>query len=242
MFQLWAASKLGRLPFDLRKHVRFFAPLTESLDFMGIDPVTFARNSIAPRFGRDGLVHNIPVDCPRFDFNITATGDLPAGIFINAGSTLQFSSSNGLSDINTLIWFENDVAKSTPTDANPFTSSGIYSGVPDKYIKYLTKMDRILTAAEIATVQRALTDIPPIEFVIVPPVPPVEEVTDHAIFVKDVPTGRNGVQTVFTLSNDPILDSVMLVCFGIVCRRVASAPGNMEYTLSGAGNRNITIE
>ena len=232
--QLWTTSKLGRIPYSLRKDIYFFAPLTESLEFMGIEPVAFARAALSTRIGRDGLVHQVAANVPSFNFNV----EQPRGLWMFAGETLQFSPANGLNDSNTLIWFEDEVPKYTPQDANPIASTGHWVGRLDVVVKYLLKAKRQLTVAEIFQIQDALADVP-----FVPPEPPTPPATvDVGIFVTEVPAGtRNGSNVTFTLSNDPILDSVLLNCFGVTLRRVTSGPANMEYTLSGTGNRTVTM-
>lgn len=240
MYQLWTASKLGRLSLSLRKKIIFFAPLTESLDFMGIDPVSFTyfldglpQGNV--RIGRDGLLHNLPAHTPRFDFN----GEVPLGLYNTSGTNLQWSAANGLDNINTVIWFEDDVPKSTLTDFIPVSSAGYWIGPLNKHVKYLTKADRMLTAAEVAEIFTAFLDT----VQVVPiPVPEPGITVDHGTFTREIPAGtRNGTNTVFTLANDPIIDSCMLAAHGITCQRVASAPGNMQYTLSGTGNRTVTM-
>lgn len=241
MYQLWTVSKLGRLSLSLRKKIVFFAPLTENLDFMGIDPVSYVGGP-RTRVGRDGLNHNVATNVPCFDF----TGEVPLGIRIIANDGLTFSPSNGLSNINTLIWFQDDAPKSTPTDPNPMSSGGFYNGTVPTHVKYLTKASSILTAAEIATIFQAFLDT---SQEIIEPVPEPGITVDTGVFVTEIPAGtRNGVNTVFTLSNDPVLggtaspgDSTRLAAHGITCQRVASAPGNMQYALSGTGNRTVTM-
>jgi hypothetical protein len=235
MFQLWTASKLGKLSLALRKKITFFAPLTESLDYMGIDPASFVRVTPSARLGRDGLIHDVAANVPCFNFN----GEIPLGVRVSPGESLNWSPANGLDNINTLIWFEDDVPKSTLTAAVPVSSAGYWVGTANAHVKYLTKADRMLTALEVAEIQKAFLDTP--QEVIVP-APPAPATVDTGIFVTEIPAGtRNGTNTVFTLSNDPVLGSILLVAHGVVCRRVASAPGNMEYTLSGTGNRTVTM-
>ena len=233
--QLWTVSKLTRLPFALRRDLRFYAPLQEHLDFYGIDPVTFARTGAANATWRDGQTHSVPANNPRFEYS----GELPLGLLVESGETLQYASANGLDDANTLIWFEEDSPKSTPTNSNPFSSTGIWTGNLDIHVKHVTKAIRVLSNAEIVTIQNALDDI---DQAIAPPPPPPAPGATPGSFFKEVPAGvRNGSNVTFTLSNDPELDSLLVICFGVVLERVASAPAEMEFTAGGTGNRTLTL-
>src|SRR5215475_860446 len=122
--QLWCGSNLGRLTFSLRRFVSFYAPLQDSLDFMGIDPIAYSRATTGFRLGRDGLNHNIGANVPEFDYN----GELPLGLFVQSGVSVQWSTLNALNDANTLVWFEESVPKSTPANTNPINSSGFWAG------------------------------------------------------------------------------------------------------------------
>ena len=233
MFQLWTTSKIPRLSAASQRDVTFYAPLLESLDFMGIDPVTFTRAATQGRVGRDGLIHAIAANVPRFDY----TGELPVGLVMLSGQTVQFSAQNGLDNANTLVWFENTAPKSTPTNANPFSSSGIWTGTLNVAVKHVLKMNRIASSAEIAAIQLALADVAQ-SF----PLPPTAGDLPPSTFVQETPSGvRNGVNTVYTLSQNPNLDSLLLMCFGVTCERVASAPGQMQFTASGTGNKTVTM-
>ena len=228
------SSRLGQIYFSLRKDVRFYAPLVDNLDFMGIDPVTFTRAGASTAIRRDGLVHAVAANVPRFQYS----GETALGIAITAGETLQFSAQNGLDDSNTLIWFEDRVPKSTPTDANPFSSSGIWTGNLNFHVSHVLKASRILANAEIWTIQTALGDIaqsiPP------PPEPPIFGVSFTPI--TEVPSGtKNEINLIFTLSADPDLNTLLIFYSGLAMKRVASSPGISEYTAGGTGNRTITM-
>ena len=234
MFNFWTASRLGQIPFSLRKDVRFYAPLTDSLDFMGIDPVVFTRASQSTAVRRDGLVHSVGPNVPRFQYN----GETAFGMAITAGEELTFSTQNGLHDTNTLIWFEDRVPKSTATNANPFASDGMWHGVLNFHISHVLKASRILSSNEIQNIQIALGDVG--QAVIPPPEPPPE--FDPGLFITEVPSGlRDGANVTFTLSQDVELESILLFYSGLILERVAATPGNMEFVLSGSGNRTITM-
>jgi hypothetical protein len=171
----------------------------------------------------------VGVNVPRFNYS----GETQLGIALTTGEVLQYSVANVLDNSNTLIWFENAAPKSTPTNTNPFSSSGIWVGNLNNYITHITKFKRILTNAEINTVQAALAEV--IQVIPPPPTPPV---VSPGVFVNEVPAGSG---TVFTLSNDPNLNSLIVNAHGAVLKRVASAPGNLEYVASGTGNRTLTF-
>jgi len=234
MFQLWTISKLPRLAESLRREVTFYAPLLESLDFMGIDPVTFTRAATSLREGRDGLSHFIAANVPKFDFS----AELARGCYIQSGQTLQFSAQNGLDNANTLVWFEDSIPKSTPTNTNPFSSSGIWTGNLNIALKHVLKVSRVCSNAEINAIQTALADV-------AQSIPAPETAGDlpPSTFVATTPAGvRNGTNTVFTLPSDPNPNSMILDCFGATLEWVSPGPpGQMEFTLTGAGNRTITL-
>jgi len=224
--QLWCGSNLGRLKFALRRYVVFYAPLTDSLDFMGHEPVTHTRGSGFTRMGRDGLSHVIGVDVPKFDY----AGETPYGLWVASGTTVGWSGLNGLNDANTLIWFEDHVPKSTPANTNPVNSSGFWAGNLNVHIKHLCKFNLVLNGADIVTVQQALTDLVMDIPLPTPPTPPTP-VSGTAVYY--VFPGRNGVSTVFSLPSTPNINSLLIFAHGVSCQRVASSPGNMEYILSG---------
>jgi len=227
--QLWTISRLGRLTAALRREVTFYAPLLESLDFLGVEPVVFTRATSSVAVRRDGLDHPIAANVPRFNY----AGETQLGLMMQAGESLEYSVANFLDNANTLIWFEEGAAKSTPTNMNPFTSSGLWGGTLNVHIKHIIKFNRILTNAEINSVQAALAEV--IQVIPPPPTPPV---VSPGVFVNEVPAGAG---TVFTLSNNPNLNSLIVNAHGVVLKRVASAPGVMEYTAGGTGNRTLTF-
>jgi hypothetical protein len=227
--QLWTTSRLGRLTSALRREVTFYAPLLESLDFLGVEPMTFTRAGSSTATRRDGVAHYVAPNVPRFEY----AGETMLGLPLQAGESLQYSVANFLDNVNTLIWFEENAAKSTPTNTNPFTSSGLWGGTLNVHIKHVIKFKRILTNAEINSVQAALAEV--IQVIPAPPTPPA---VSPGVFVNEVPAGSG---TTFTLSNDPNLNSLIVCAHGVVLKRVASAPGNLEYVASGTGNRTLTF-
>jgi hypothetical protein len=235
MFQLWTSSRLGRLDYTLRRAITFFAPLTDSLDFMGVEPAGFSRGFASAAIWRDGLSHAIPANVPRFQYYQGG----PLGLYLVSGESLFFSSMNGLDNANTLMWFEDNVAKCTPTNTNPFASSGFWVGNLDVHIKHLAKANTTLAFSDIQKIQQALIE-PPI--IVTTPTPPTPPPSTTGVFVQEVPAGtRNGSNVTFTLSHDPNPASMVLNCFGIVLELVSSNPGQMQFTLSGTGNRTITL-
>ena len=224
--QLWCGSNLGRLAFSLRRFVTFYAPLTDSLDFMGVDPVAFARGTVVARLGRDGLGHTVPMHVPKFDY----VGEQPYGLYMDAAVDISWSPLNALHDANTVIWFEDAVPKSTPANANPVNSAGHWGGNRNIHLKHLTKFNLTLGGPDIVTVQQALADVATEIPLPEPPTPPTP-VTGTPVY--HVFTGRNGSNTVFTLPSTPNINSLLIFAHGVSCQRVASAPQAMEYTISG---------
>lgn len=231
--QLWTVSKLGRLTPELRRKLKFYAPLTESLHFWGVDPVSFTRASASTATWRDGAAHDLAANVPRFEFN----GELPLGIKLDTGETLEFSAQNGLDDAATLIWFEDGAPKSTPGDSNPFNNEGRWTGNLDVHVKHVIKAKGTLINADIAVIQQLLEDV-----VQVFPEPEPSPVQLEG-FRFDTPTGtRNGSNVTFTLPNDADNTKPSFgLCFGGGIVRVASSPAEFEYTLSGTGNRTVTM-
>jgi hypothetical protein len=231
MFQLWTASKLNKLPFSLQREIYFYAPLVDSLDFYGTDPVTYSRAGTTTAAHRSGTF-TIAANVPPFEYD----GENQLGLYLNAPAALSFSAQNNLDDANTLIWFEDGVPKSTPTDSNPFSFTGAWAGNLDIHLKHVVKAKRQLTAAEIVKIQTAMADVAQ---VITPPPPTVE----LEGFVFHTPSGtRNGSNVTFTLPSDVDISQPSFgMCFGGAIVRVAAAPGEFEYTLSGTGNRTVTM-
>jgi hypothetical protein len=236
MLQFWTIANLLKLPFALRKKITFYAPLLDNLDFMGIDPVTFIRASTSTAIRRDSFVHAVAVNVPRFQYGADAAGyyELNFGIAMTTGETLTFATENLLSNSSTLIWFEDRVPKSTPTQSNPFNGSGTYVGNLGIHVSHVCKADSILANSEINAIQAALLDVSPQTI----PTPP-SSVANIGTFVTETPSGGTG--TVFTLSQNPDLNSLIVAWSGLVLKRVASAPAELQFTAGGVGNRTITM-
>lgn len=238
MLQLWTDSKLLRLDYSLRKKLRFYAPLLASLDFWGIDPATYTRaggETVAYRGGTQTIAANVP------PFEYGAGSNISLGLRLHGAATLQFAAQNGLDDANTVIWFEDVTWHSTPSTGNPFDSSGFWTrphADPVKhYLSEIIKANTVLTDGEIFTIQTAVNHL---SGIVTPPTPPENPA---GVFVTETPAGtRNGSNTIFTLSEDPNLASLVIFCFGAgAMERVAAAPAEMEYTASGTGDRTITM-
>jgi len=233
MMQLWTIANLLKLNYTLRKKITFYAPLLDNLDFMGIDGVTFLRASTSTAIRRDSFVHAVAVNVPRFQYGPT-NFELNLGIALTSGETLSFAVENVLHNSNTLIWFEDRAPKSTPTQSNPFNSSGVWVGNLNFHISHICKADAVLSNGEINQIQAALLDVPPQ----VIPTPP-SSVANIGTFVTETPSGGTG--TVFTLSQNPDLGSLLVSWSGLWMKRVASAPAELQFTAGGTGNRTITL-
>jgi len=139
-------SKLNNLRYTLRKDAYFYAALEYELDFYGYGDVTFTRNSTSTATYADGVSHSVAINEPRFEYS----GSTVMGLAINtATETLTFSTSNSLSDSNTICWRENGTFKSTTTNTNPFNGSGVYIGTSGTHLTQVIKFNRVLTNAEI---------------------------------------------------------------------------------------------
>ena len=234
MIQLWTISNLQRLDFSIRKKIMFYAPLTESLDFFGVDPITYTWTGTTTATLRGGA-RTIIAPAAIFNFQ----GEVPYGLFVNTPTVqLGFNVLNNLNNANTVIWFENRVPKSSPTNGTPFDINGFWIGGVSIYVSHIVKADSVLANSEINKIQAALLDVPP--QVIPPPSPPVSNI---GTFMQETPSGTiNSINTTFTLSQNPDLNSLLVFAFGAgALKRVTSGPGNLEFTAGGTGNRTITM-
>lgn len=234
MNNLWTNSKLLTLEFSLRKKIKFHAPLLYSLDFHGVDPVVYTRAGTFGAIYRDGGTHTVAADAPIFEWD----NDLPLGLWLASPATLQYAAGNGLSSADTIIWFENDLPKSTPTQGVPFDGSGNWAGNLDIHLKHIVKANTVLSNTEINQIQTAL--MATAQVIPEPPAPPVNPAGS---FITETPSGtRNGSNTVFTLSQKPDLNSLLVFCFGAgALERVGSSPGNFEFTAGGTDNKTLTL-
>lgn len=229
MHQLLTISPLQKLDWELRRWLKFYAPLTESLDFWGVDPATYSRAGTLSAVQRGGT-RTIAANVPPFEFD----DELPLGVKITAGAVLQFGALNDLDDASSLIWVEEGVWKSTPTDTNPFANTGVWSGNVDVHVKHVVKAKRALANSEINAIQIALEDTVPAQ-VIPPPAPTFTLGT----FITETPTHLgNGVY-----QTSQAVDLTTLLVFahgGIALKRVASDPEQLQFTAGGTDNRTIT--
>jgi hypothetical protein len=203
---------------------------------MGIDGVTFTRASTSTAIRRDSFIHAVAVNVPRFQYGPDANGyyELNLGIAMTSGESLSFAVENLLSNSNTLVWFEDRVPKSTPTNSNPFNSSGVYVGNLGIHVSHVCKADSVLANSEITAIQAALLDVPPQTLPNPPP-----SVSNIGTFVTETPSGGTG--TVFTLSQNPDLNSLIVSWGGLYLKRVTSSPAELQFTANGTGNRTITL-
>lgn len=224
MLQLLTISSLLELEYSLRKKVVFYAPLIEHLNFFGVDPGTYSWTGSTQTTYRGGL-RTITGPAPAFFFS----GETPYGIFVGPGITLQFAAANGLNNANTLVWFEDRMPKSTPTNSNPFNASGVWSGNQNIHVAHVCKANAVLSNGEINAIQSALLDV--IEVIPTPPPPPVVPVGS---FVNETPGGaRNSSNTVYTLSFTPDVDSLIVAWAGLFLKQVGSSPASLQYTIAG---------
>lgn len=233
MLQLWTIANLQRLDYSIRKKIVFYAPLTEHLDFYGVDPLTYTwsgSTSVTYRGGAKTITSNQPA----FNFS----GETPNGILVDTANAvnLYINPANVLDNANTLIWFESRVPKSSPTNSNPMAANGYWTGAA-VYISHLCKANAVLANSEIAAIQTALLDVA--QSIPAPPEPPVNS---PGSFVAESPSGsRNGVNKTFTLSHDPDLGSLAVYWAGLYLKRVASSPAELEFTAGSTGNRILTL-
>lgn len=230
MLQLWTDSKISRLGYALRRDLLFYAPLLHSLDFYGIDPAVYTRAGTTSAAHRRGSV-TIAANVPPFEWD----GESPLGLYLASPASLQFPPENALDDADTLIWFEDGVPMSTPTDNNPFDGSGNWAGNLDIHLKHLIKAARVLANSEINEIQTILAAVA--QAIPEPPTPPVAQVGS---FVTETPAHVGGA--VYELSQDPDLNSLLVAAHGgLFLKRVASSPGTLEFVASGSGNRTLTL-
>jgi len=224
MLQLWTTSNLQRLDYSIRKKIVFYAPLTEHLDFHGVEPFLYTWSGSANVVYRGGA-RTITGPAPVFNFS----GETPAGLLANTGITFRFNAANGLNDANTLIWFEDRVPKSTPTNTNPIDSGGNWAGNVPVFVSHLTKANSILANSEINAIQTALLDMAQVI-----PAQPTPPVSAAGTFVLETPAGtKNGVNKTFTLSQTPITQSLLVAWAGLWLKQVGSSPQELQYTISG---------
>jgi hypothetical protein len=151
---IFISSKLNKLRYNLRKDAYVYIPLEHDLAGLCYGAVTFTRGSTSTATWRDGVAHAVAANKGRFEYS----GDDALGLAINTGTeTLSLDSDNLLGDSNTLCWNRDGIFKSTPSTANPFSTMSIYTGTSGVHISHITKFNRILTAAEIAEIETALT-------------------------------------------------------------------------------------
>jgi hypothetical protein len=157
--QILISSKLNNrsgksLDKAIRKKIYFYAPLEHETTFYGYGDVTFARVGTTVATWRDGATHTVEENKPRFEYS----GEDPLGMAINTSvETLTFDPSNALNDGNTVIWLEDGVFKSTPTNTNPFNASGVWVGTSDIHISHVVKANTVLNSSEISAIQGLIT-------------------------------------------------------------------------------------
>ena len=241
MTQLWSVSKLNDVPLQVRRKLRFYAPLTESLDFMGVDPVTFTRASASSAMWRDGASHTIGQHVPRFEYD--AVTQFPLGLLIGITESLVFNPANYLHNADTLIWFEEATPKSTPTNVNPFDATGAWTGNRNIHIKHIVKAiaGMTLSESEIMLVQEKLGDIAQNIPIPAPEIPVTGEFF-YATHENTLLGGTvNSSNVVFTLGITPNITSMLVFAHGSSLKQVASSPGEQEYTVGGVNNRTLTL-
>jgi len=153
--QIVALSLLNKLPESLYKDVTFYGEFLHHLDYTGIGEAAVARAAAANATWRDGSAHSVAANRPRFEYS----ADVAQGLLINSGvsETLTIPNTNALESANTLFWKENGVIKYTTLNTNPFNGSGVWTGTNNIHISHVLKFNRVLSAAEIATVVIEMT-------------------------------------------------------------------------------------
>jgi len=231
---LWTISNLQRLDYSIRKKIIFYAPLTEHLDFYGIEPITYSWSGSVSAAYRGGS-RTLTGPAPVFNF----TGENSRGLYVKPSApafSLQFNAANNLNNANTLIWFEERVPKSTPTQTNPFDAGGNWTS-SETHVSHICKANAVLANSEITAIQSALLDVA--QAIPTPPEPPASNI---GVFIEESPSGaRNGTNKVFTLSQTPDLGSLEVFWAGLYLKRVPSAPDTLEFVASGSGNRTLTL-
>ena len=153
--QIFTDSLLNRITKPLRDSVIFYAPLEVSLDFMGIDPCTFARAGTSTAVWRDAASHTVAVNEPRFEWS----AGLPLGMLLTSATpteSLTYATANNLSDANTLFWIQEGVVKKTTADTNPFNGSGVWTGASGSHIRRILKFNKVLSASELAYISELI--------------------------------------------------------------------------------------
>ncbi len=154
MLQVLTGTRLNRLRFAIRKDIVFYAPLTDSLDYHGIEPVTFTRSGASTATWRDGAAHAVGANRPRFEYS----GETQLGILLETGEVLSYPPEQKLDDAGIVFWVEQGVVKKSPADANPFNASGALQFTDGLHYRDIVKFKsgRVLTTAEEAAVIEAI--------------------------------------------------------------------------------------
>jgi hypothetical protein len=200
--QVLTVSKINRLDLQIRRDIVLYAPLSGSLDFMGIGAVAFGSANVTRNATwRDGGVRSIAQNLPRFEYS----GETERGLLIKKSSTeletLTYDAANGLNSGNTLFWIQEGVLKRAPSDTNPFNGGGAWIGTDNVHIRDLLKFKRVLSNREILAVQAIVYGD-----VTGAPAVPVSGSWLQADF-----TGMDGVVDTFALPTIPVLGSLEIV-------------------------------
>lgn len=211
---------LQRIPVEIVRKIKFYAPLRESLDLWGVGSATFTRASSQSALWADGAFHTVGNNTPRFEYVNNVQRGLHLDITTAPGlaEALSFSSLNNLHDGNTLFWVEEGTVKKAPGDTTPFSSAGAWSGASGVHIKNVLKFDSLLSDAE-ATVVNSILGTAPV---------------DAGTWIRDYLAGtKNGSNVTFKLALTPVLGSLILVHKNLFVTRVASGADVGEYSISG---------